>query len=594
MRVLLGGLLALAGLLSVTVGGVPRLHESWTSAAKPQDTSWDKLTRRGLFDNAHLRLDQVTLRPVDAPDRNDRSDRNELSGRNGGSDRNDLESGANEGLAASPATGAVSLLLRPFRSPESSSAWSVVPVATHPDKMPWPDRVRISGEPGAIEAARAELANSGTLTGTFRPERPAYTFDQWVSSLRLSGGPQIVPAPPRFVYRPVTVGPEDPQGLAMFLGGLVLVSLGTVIAGSGRAGWWVWLIFPPAGLLSRLGKPLRRPGGDGSRQLAFAIAGGALAVYGYRRAIGPGRWALVDVDYGIVQMGCVLMAVGVAAFAGAVTSLGMRRWHRFTARHRAQPDATAEACRATIARVTGGGPTFTRRYMDPRFTVVTEVTEVPEWAALTEALEEIDFEPPLAIEIIDDDRVIPASIQLGCQDLVMAIVKRRDGSAGNEGSDHEGPDRSGFGDISLISVLEDGCVVVSRSTSGESGSGTNGFEAFLDEAEPVPLVAAHLEQVAGQATLREASVVPLDGSEWRDLYLLAARLRADFAFRKGLSNRVVDPANLGRFRFKPTPSWEPVALSDLRDPDGTGGGAEDDATFSARTPAGNPLLAAGR
>ena len=119
-------------------------------------------------------------------------------------------------------------------------------------------------------------------------------------------------------------------------------------------------------------------------------------------------------------------------------------------------------------------------------------------------MEQIDFESPLLIQVIDDDRMIPTTVQLGCQSLAMAIVETTDDRAR----------------MRLVTVLDDGFVVITvGAEEAELREGDAGVIDSSPQHDPVTVLSTHLDRITALAEEREAAPVMLHSSEWRDVYL---------------------------------------------------------------------------
>lgn len=510
-RVVCGGILAWAGLVVGAWVATPSYQLAHTTRATPETMSWEQLLDRGLFDNAHVRLTDVRLAET-APEELDF--------------HGELDFQASEG---GPAESSAALLA-------PSAPLDVVPAGAAGGVAP--GTILVAPLPESVAAARAEVDSSGTLTGRFQPVagdlNPALTL--------LTGSaetPEWLTPDSRYVFVPADTVSDRVTAFGWWVGSIVAVVTGLVMAGSGRPGWRMWLAMTVPSSLSLLGRPLRRGSNRSTWRTIYAAAGLGLVVYGYRQFTVVTRWWLVDADPHAMTLGFLFLTLGLASISGAAVS-GLVSRLRFRNRRRreaswAEPLMTS----ATMQRA----PNYSRRYFDPRFRVETDVELDQATLSLTAALEKIDFESPLLIGVVDDDRVIPTTVQIGCQSLAMAIVETVDPRTR----------------IRLVTVLEDGFVVITvESEASEPRECHAGVIDSNPNHDPVTLLSAHLDRITSLAEERGVAPLTLHSSEWRDVYLVAGRVSADIEHRHGASNRCVGEAVHGRFQFPIAPK-QPLA-----------------------------------
>ncbi len=534
-RVVCGGTLAWAGLFVGALIATPKYQLAHTTGETPESMSWAQLVERGLFDNAHVRLTDVRLTRV-------RLTRVRLPHVPRGTVPEDLvpEDLVPEDLVPEDLVpGDLEFGQSEGSSTGSALPWEllkVVPLGSTDAVTPGTVLVAPSAE--SVAAARAEVDASGTLTGRFQPV--GRDPDPGLALLTESAEASDWLTPDaRYVYVPVDTVPDRVTALGWFVASILAVVIGLVMAGSGRPGRWMWLAMTIPSSLSLLGRPLRRKRNRSTWQTIYAAAGLGLIYYGYRQLTVVARWSLVDVDAQAMTLGFLAVTLGLASISGAAASAwgGRLRWRKRQRQEEIRPQP-ALTC-ATVQR----GPTYSRRYFDPKFRVETDVELDEPRRTLTEALGQIDFESPLLIQVIDDDRVIPTTVQMGCQSLAMAIVETTDGEAR----------------MRLVTVLDDGFVVIT--VAGEEAEPREGDAGVIDSNprhEPVTVLSAHLDRITALAEQREAAPLMLHSGEWRDVYLVAGRVSADIDHRHGASNRSVGEAVHGRFPFPPAPK-QPLA-----------------------------------
>ncbi len=511
-RVIFGGTVACVGLLVGTLAAMPRYHLARTTKAVPEVMNWDQLVQRGPFDNGHVQVVDVAL---------------ELSPQT-----LDLITDDSEGRWEN----------EPF---SELGPVKVVPRGSAPGQVP--SRVVVPHLPHPLRAAHAEIEASGTLTGRFQPVG-AGRFDSILGPL--AGLPiqeSVLTSDVRYVYVPPDALPDPKWALGWFVGSIAAVSMGLVLAGSGRPTWWAWLVFSLPSVLSLCGSPLRQRN-SGSWQVVYAAAGIGMIFFGIRQISVVGHWWLVDADPVAMAVGFLVLSLGIAAICGALTSAMASRFGHLLGRRRGSGRESGGVGPVNPKEVFQRGPRYSRRYIDPKFTVVTEVDLNATTQRLTEGFEQIDFEPPLVIEAIDDDRVIPTTIQVGCQDLAMAIVETIDETTRPR----------------LVSILDDGFAIITLAPAGggESHEGEAGTIEVCTGDDPLLMLSSHLERLAIVAEQRGVSPLTQQSDEWRDVYLLAGRVLADIRYRHGDSNRYVDEAVHGRFQFPPTPQHPLASCSE--------------------------------
>lgn len=500
-RVIVGGFLALAAAGAGLFGSGPQYQRALTTKPHPEEMTWASLAQRGLFANAHLRLRDVDVVIPPALRRAPTAERGRHS-------------------ASRPA--------------------KVVPRGVAPHCVP--PLVVIPPEPeAAFEAALAEIHETGTLTGRFDLEAtqnaPAATTRAAGSWVRSGRG-----QPDQYVYRSLeTVADQSSAGL-WYWGTLAAAAVGLVICGSGAPSIVTCLFFTLPATLSVLGYGLRGRRASSTTRAVYAAAGGVLIYYGYGQLYSEGRLGIIGGDPLARGLGFLLIAVGVSACLGASASSLAKRFGRvvgsFSLRRNGEPAMSVQEAPAIEPMASN----YNRRYTDPKFTVATDASLPPEIAEIAEALESVDFEPPLLVDVLDDDVVVPTTVQVGCRNMAMAVVRSDEGQLASW----------------LVSILEDGFAVITRSTgrdvsAGEHRFGGSGVCETVDDGEPVAMLSLHLERTVELAEKRNTSVVSLESGEWRDVYLFANRVMAEIQLQHGESNRAVSNAEHGRFSFPNAP-----------------------------------------
>lgn len=523
INVIIGGVIAWGGFWVGIMMTMPEYHYVLTSKATPDDVSWSALVNRGLTDNTHLRLLDVDIeRPrEDFFDPYDSYDQTDPPNEQLSLDELDFDS-----MGQTPVYGA-----------------KVFPRGADPDSIP----PLVVVPYYCLDQAIDEINHRGTLTGRFQRGQP----DDMLSAILQLISSQTSDAEhdeqesvagnvdePPYRYMPVRQSADAAEVRNNFWLCFWAPVLGLVLCGSGAPSILTCVTFAGPSILSLCGYGLRYGRGSAGTRMLYGLAGALMLYCGYRDFFQLGRFGTIhDVNMLTIARGYLLLIVGSACLLGVVTNLAATRMSGLfgpvTLPEKKLPKITPrQACALEPPDVD-----LNNGYCDPRIRVVANHELSEPVRAMTETLAAIDFESSLMVEVSDDESVVPASLQVGCCNLVLAIVETRDEACR----------------LQFVSVLQDGFVFQSLSEPAASGRtgrfGTNGAYDLHDTDDPVAMLSSHLDRVAAFSDRRQASLVTIESGEWRDLYPYASRVSADIRFQYGETKRHVDAKSYGRFQF---------------------------------------------
>lgn len=486
--VIVGGMIACSGLVWGLAVTTDAYHRALTMG-QLQELTWDELVEHGLFDNAHVRLTEVQL-----------------------------DSGVR--------------FQQLRHSPSSETAWPLIVAPRGLDVDEIAPLVTVDADAKAVESASDEVHRSSSLTGRFRPVRDESVRHLVTRLLKLPVAPRPSYTEAQFVFEPAesVLPPNDAK--KAFYASVLLTAVGLVICGSGAPSPLTSVLWCIPSVLSVGGYPLRYGRGNVTMSLFYLLGGCGLIYFAHEQLFDQGRIQLLAGEPGKLAIGFLMLTAGTAACLGAVTSVAATRYGFSSWRARWIPEAEPQDLSDRQAK-----PRYSRRYVDPKFTIATEVDREAPYLGVAEIFETIDFESPLVIEVVDDDEVIPTTIQVGCCNMALAVV---------EVIDEDPLPR-------LVSILDDGFAILTIAKGApheaEHRAGSTGTYQVAPSNDPVTLLSCHLDFIAAVAEERGSTVITVSSNEWREIYLFAHRVLAEIRHRHGEADRSPEDAMHGRFCF---------------------------------------------
>ncbi len=235
--VIVGGVVAW---VSMAIGGwivTPLLNQSMVMKRDPVEMTWQEWVEKGLTDNAHVRLTHVQMSSANPLD--------DFEGMRG------TDESEQKAMFLSRVGGDLDPLL------------VIAETETTFDKSVERERVVVPMTVRAIEAAYAEIATSGTLTGRFTRTRSTSTPSEpegMLASLMSSHVFEKVGKAStqwHYEFEPVGWVPPFSDAIQWFVLSSLAVAVGLVVCGAGGPSVACCVFFQPASLLSVLGYPMR-------------------------------------------------------------------------------------------------------------------------------------------------------------------------------------------------------------------------------------------------------------------------------------------------------------------------------------------------
>ncbi|QDV62777.1 hypothetical protein [Crateriforma conspicua] len=347
--------------------------------------------------------------------------------------------------------------------------------------------------------------------------------------------------------------------------------LGLVICGSGGPSIVGCILYPIPAILSLLGYCLRYGRGTVMVRLAHLIAGVGMLGYAYQLGWMPQDtppyadpatpWSMVLAVYG-------LGTLGMAAIAGAVINmcLGGKRYdpdclNVHTAAMMNAPNSQVSRQLQNVAVASGEDGLagmkidhVVRHYHDPSITISMDGNLSTKLAKFTSELESLDFESPLVIEVGGHEGLVNQVVQVGCQNMVLAVSFDRSGAS--DGSDALC--------VCLFGVLADGqvvCTVTKDAVAGITKRNANsGQIQIAGSRSAAGILKQHLETLVQRARRSGTEVAELYPGEWRDVYAYVHRVMLDIGHQHGDNGFKVTPSSHGRFQF-PFQAVQPLSVA---------------------------------
>ncbi|WP_404310564.1 hypothetical protein [Neorhodopirellula lusitana] len=541
-RASLGTLLLIGGGVAGLLIGMPKLHQSLTAEQAPQELTCVELLQGGIpTDTAVVTLTDAVVHPPG------KINTDNLDGEN----------------AVTPALGGITKLLADPR------AEKLVDRLVRGDVLPRGIPKRGDYQPLKLSLGRqiAELAQEEIgKTGKLTVHVSADPTSRWVSqaagllSIELPEKLAKQAEMPAYTLHPASLIGSRRDAMFWVGGGAVAMVLGFILCGSAPLGWWMF-VSPIGAVLGLPGIFIRNGRGNFLTWFLGIIVGGASLAGAYHLAVTMGGFGQASGTWWLAAAGLLAGCFGTAAILGTCLSFRNRRRGGLGAdqlanlgvdsnskpRRNAAPQ-TNEVSKPVQLQSMIAKPEYARRYLDPKLSVSIEMETAEEVSTQTKSLEKLQFDAPLIIEVCAGEHTCTGTVQVGCQNMVMATTDEY------EGDMH----------IRMTSVLEDGHLVVS--SDGRDGrlvepiNGDATSVRIYEVTKAAKLVTKHLEEAAKIAEKRKTTLVMLDPSEWRDIIhyserSLAATLRDAHHEKWDITN-----AHYGRFNFPPTPVTMPAMV----------------------------------
>ncbi len=435
--VVIGGLMAIAGITSALIFTMPSLNDSLALSDPPISMSWQELIEKGLDDTSYL---EVTDVPIDGP-------------------------------------GQI-----------------------------------------VVTSAIAELENSGTLTGRFRPlDGDRYQFEPAGNVLNRGDAIQWL-------------------GISS-----VAIVVGLVICGAGGPSLLCCVFWPLPAVISFLGYPMRYRRGTRLTRIAYAVIGCALIGSGYTELFSEGQFGRVTSVISICAFGYLQITFGAAALLAAIVTSILHRMEPTT-----EPGMATKIVQSklTFDKVCGkerSDAMTSRKYIERQIRTIDAGSLPQSVVEVADQFSTLGFSAIEPIQWRESRGTLTAAIQLGCHDIVVA-----------ETSVVEGMTRT-----RLVSLLQDGLAVITMAP-GACGAatkrfGTAGFYSLSETRDPETMLALHLKQTINMAEKRGSEVVSLNAAEMTNVIGLTNRVMAQIQTQYGEVCVEVGEATYGRFRYPSRP-----------------------------------------
>lgn len=541
-RAVFGSILVIGGFVAGGWIGVGRLHRSMVKDRSPVRMNCGELLRNGVGENCIVRLTDAVVREPAA-------------------------------VTAESADNA---------EPQNAMLTRVRTVMAHPKAQPLVDQIvrghvapagaRVTSGPQPLQlgmgrvlaaTAKREAESTGELLVHASPDPTS----RWIVAasqrlgITLPASWDRAASMPSYTLHPVSAIDAPPVAAAWVVGGMISMAIGLVLCGA--AGWGRWVILCPTGAILGLpGIPLRNGRGSQRTRGLYILVGAALLGGGVFLSVEKGGLLSGAPTWWLQLAGFTVMSVGLASVLGVLVHArgrhsaprseellhavasnespkrGKKRNGRKAARA-PQPAAALAAPPVGLAAILLANSDFTRRFLDDRLSVCSRVTPDAAIQSQTDSLLKLNFEEPLLIEIARSAGACQGTIQVGCENVVLAMTDQLDDVVR----------------LRMISVFENGHVVISvndldptlpKSMAHEVATLNVTATRHLTE-----LLSAHLEFTATAGERRHGQLVGLESAEWRDVLLYSERCLADMMHHCGVQKWEIPDAQYGRFHYPP-------------------------------------------
>lgn len=513
LRIVMGGLMAIGGLIGGAAVGVHGFHRALVMQGEPVELDWETLVRDGYGEHANIRLVGVdVVDPYLALAK-------EFEG---------LEFGE---LVDDP------LIRKQMRHMGLGPA-KVYPTGRNPADI---DCV-IKIAPGEFHLAEAirQIEEQGSVTGMVSTYTPAEMADDLYA---LITGQEVNVGPKQngervFTLVPVDGTPDLSLARQWFLVCGFAMALGLVWCGSGGPGFWCCWYAPVPSILSLVGYPMRYGRGSWTTRMVYIAIGTVLMGYGFYVLVTLGRLGLADGNPLFHALGFISVFAGLGAVLAVPLQITMRAL-----------DASVEATpkkkpvRMSWEQACSLEPVEREIiYEDQPLVPAGSLPLMGEIKQKSDALAATGFSQATSLQWQREEGLAAASVQLGCHQMVIADLEY------NNDSD--------LVQTVLISVLGNGLPIltVSANSAAESHRPTNHcLFRRAQVSEPAEMLAAHLQVVVEEAEKRDTIVVEIQEDETQDLVHLARRALAEIRGTLNGQNLSVGAQRYGRFHYPPRP-----------------------------------------
>ncbi|MCC9644947.1 MFS transporter [Rhodopirellula sp. JC740] len=573
-RAAIGSLFFVAGLFAGTIVAVPKLHRAWLAEQTPVEMTCGELLQNGIGEASVVRLTDATV--AEPPEEMQFA---MLEPAPNAMQAMPVGSGMGAWMSGDKVSMAKKTLADALRHPRAQTMLDemvrgeVMPRHLGGTNMPQPLKL----SPGREVAAKAvdEVRSTGSLT-VFVSEDPTI---QWIADgANLLG----VELPESFVdlakldcysLHPVSLT-ESKQNAAIWAAGSALtLTLGWLLCSS--AGWGIWILFCPiAAVAGVFGLPMRSGRGNKVTWTLAFFAGGFCLAAAFVLTVFLGGLGSTPSSWAFQAAGFVSLCAGLALWLGILGSMKTKRNMAMSIssldnlvvadpkRSRSSKKAAKKSSgdvdaskfasdgvrQDKLQETLSKNASYSRRYLDPRLSVPANLTIRDEANENVIVWQNNAFEEPLAIEIGRGDAACSATVQVGCQNLVLAMTDELDGNIR----------------LRLISFLDNGHCLISVDGSypelTENLSNEFATISVFESADAKKLLAKHLEVSADAAERQHSGLIRLDSNEWRDIVLLSERAVKSVLHDEGLQKWEIHDATYGRFAFpcRPIQSMQTV------------------------------------
>lgn len=535
-RASLGTLLCLAGVFLGVFVGVPKLHQALTLSQTPVVMTCLQLLQSGIPEESSLiTLTDATIHPP-------------------GDIAVPIDNASMPGLAkmqtilADPrAKGFVDQIVR----------GDVLPAGVPYRSGHQPLKLSLSRQTAGI--AQSEVERSGTLTVQVNEDPTMRIVSNLAGSLNIPLPDSLADQTdlPAYTLHPVSMIGSRNEAIGWTVAGAIALTMGWVLCGSAKIGWWV-ILSPIAVIVGSPGIPFRNGRGNRFTRLLGFVAGlGSLAA-AYHLAFTMGGLGQPNGQWLWQSAGFVAASFGAACWIGMIVNSRASRTGEFSEdslnqfgrsgkkKSKSQRERDFEN---QMVDQSSGKPSqlqkmlkasdYTRRYFDSKLSVSMETETNGSLGVQNKALEKMQFDSPLLIEHCSGEDMIHATIQVGCRNLVMVVLEEI-------GDDMR---------VRLTSILEDGHVIISSGGCDDRLSEDFAGEAttvnIFKSSKATGLVTKHLERAAEVAEKRQTKMVTFEPNEWRDVVHYSERCLAQTMHELKIERWDITSAHYGRFEFPP-------------------------------------------
>ncbi|KAA5540283.1 hypothetical protein FYK55_21910 [Roseiconus nitratireducens] len=523
-RVIVGGTLATCGLLLGMVCMSHEYHLALLTQGEPLEISWETLVDQGYGDHPYIRLVDVDVVDLSV-------------------DPKEAEQAEPTLQSFDPRTAQLVDLIDERLFDDELVDARVVPAGT--DRQSPPATVSIPRQRYLIDRAFQQIGDSRSLTGVVSNETHHGLIRQVIATISgrsaqpLSQKPDVV-----YQFTPVDAILDVDRAHKRFLLAGFALSVGLILCGSGRPGIWTWLVAPVPALVSLVGYPLRNGRGSKQTRLLYIAIGLVLMADGYNQLVLKGHFGTAIGDPVYHAFGFASLFTGLAAVLAVPIQITTRS---FASMGGSKPERKSKQSRdgrrMTWEQACSMEPVAQIiLYEDDVLVSAGSIPLIGELKERADVLEAAGFTPPESLQWQLETALMPATVQLGCQSMVVSEMEL-DGER----------DRL---TVMLVSVLENGLPVITLSANAASEQRRPTAACLVQSAksdDPKQMLSMHLAAVVGEAEKRDSGVVEVDPAEMTDVVHLARRHLAAITPPNDGSEIDVQAKPYGRFQYPPAP-----------------------------------------